>query len=602
MNIRVCDLIADFIAKKNVDHVFMVSGGGLLFLTDGLYQCQKLKAVCCHHEQAAAMAAVGYAKYKGFGCAYVTTGCGGTNSVTGVLNAWQDNTSCMFISGQCKRKETIRYRNLNIRQLGVQEADIVSIVEPITKYAVMLDDPQKTLYELEKAYFLAKEGRPGPVWIDVPMDVQSAWIETDDLPHYPQPAPPAWNADLSALRNALAAAERPILLVGGGVRLSGTQTAFQSFVEQYHLPFVCSRMGTDVLPTTHPLNIGRIGNKGTRGANLALQNADLVLVLGSRLSVSSTGQEYPYFVRGGKVHVVDIDAEEHKKQTVHIDAFYHMDLRCFFRRIGELSLQNISSWTERCVSWREKYPVCQPEYYHSELVNLYVFMEELSELLRPDSVVVGDAGSAVYVPPQALKTTENSQRYITSGGQAEMGFTLPAAIGISAARRNQEVLAITGDGSLQMNIQELQTLKYYQFPVKLFVWNNNGYLSIRASQSRMFDGRKIGTDASNGLSFPDLRKLAEAYGIKYVNIPNTAALRKGLRKTLAYNEPVICEVMCIPDQPIVPSVSSRQLEDGTLISCPLEDMSPFLPRDEFKREMIVKPIGDEHGALKDGSK
>jgi len=589
---RVCDLVAQYLSEHNVKKIFMVSGGGLLFLTDGLYRSENLYAVCCHHEQAAAMAAVGYARYSGFGCAYVTTGCGGTNAITGVLNAWQDNIPCLFISGQCKRKETIRYRGLPIRQLGVQEADIVSIVESITKYSVMVDDPQKILYELEKCYFLAREGRPGPVWLDIPMDVQSAEVETEQLVHYAPPAPPEWDEDLSELKEELAKAARPIIIAGGGIRLSGTREEFKNFVEKHHIPFVCSRMGTDVLPTLHPLNIGRIGNKGMRGANFALQNADFVLVLGSRLSVSSTGQEYEYFARAAKVYVIDVDAEEHKKETVHIERFYHLDLRRFFSCIQNMPAINTKAWTERCVRWREKYPACLPEYYQSELINVYVFIEELSKQLRSDSVIVSDTGSTIYVPPQALKTSSPHQRYITSGAQAEMGFALPAAVGVSIAGNRREVFALTGDGGLQMNIQELQTIKYYDLPVKLFVWNNNGYLSIRSSQSRLFNGRKIGTDSSNGISFPNLEKIAWAYDLMYVRIPNTASLPEKLQAVIDYDGPVVCEVMCIPDQPIIPAVESRVLADGRLVSCPLEDMSPFLPRDEFRSEMIIKPVNE----------
>lgn len=592
MKIRVCDLVAQYLANHGIKQVFMVSGGGLLFLTDGLYQSPDIETVCCHHEQAAAMAAVGYARYKGLGCAYVTTGCGGTNAVTGVLNAWQDNIPCIFISGQCKRKETIRYRNLPIRQLGVQEADIVSIVHPITKYACMLDDPGKALYELEKALFLAKDGRPGPVWLDIPMDVQSALIDLEHVQHFIPPEPPCWEDDLTELKKELASAKRPVIIAGGGIRLSETCEEFRYFVEKHNIPFVCSRMGTDVLPTLHPLNIGRIGNKGMRSANFTLQNADLVLVLGSRLSVSSTGQEYEYFAREARVHVVDIDEEEHQKNTVHIERFYHMDLRRFFKCMEDMPPVNVSLWTEKCIYWREKYPVCLSEYYKSELINVYAFVEELSKQLRADSVIVSDTGSTIYVPPQTLKTSTSQQRYITSGAQAEMGFALPAATGVSMADNRREVLVLTGDGGLQMNIQELQTIKHYQLPVKLFVWNNNGYLSIRASQDKLCNGRKIGTDPSNGVSFPDLEKIAWAYGLKYVRIPNTASIAGGIRETLQYSGPVVCEVMCIPNQRIIPAVEARVREDGTLASSPLEDMSPFLPRDEFLSEMIIKPVSE----------
>lgn len=592
MEMRVCDLIAQYLSSHNVKQVFMVSGGGSLFLTDGLYGCPSIEAVCCHHEQAAAMAAVGYARYKGFGCAYVTTGCGGTNAVTGVLNAWQDNIPCIFISGQCKRKETVRYQNLPIRQLGVQEADIVSIVQSITKYAHMLEDPQNILYELEKGFFLAKDGRPGPVWLDIPMDVQSSHIDIEHMRHFIPPDTPCWDEDLIELKEDLTKAKRPIIIAGGGIRLSETREEFQRFVERFNIPFVCSRMGTDVLPTLHPLNIGRIGNKGMRSANFALQNADLVLVLGSRLSVSSTGQEYEYFAREAKVYVIDIDEEEHKKNTVHIERFYLLDLRRFFKCMEDMPQINIDQWTEKCMYWHKKYVVCLPEYYESELVNVYVFVEELSKQLRVDSVIVSDTGSTIYVPPQTLKTFTLQQRYITSGAQAEMGFALPAAVGISMADNKREVFVLTGDGGLQMNIQELQTIKHYHLPIKIFVWNNNGYLSIRASQDKLCHGRKIGTDPSNGVSFPNLEKIAWAYDLRYIRISNTASIADGIRETLLCTEPVVCEVMCIPNQRILPAVEARVREDGTLASSPLEDMSPFLSRDEFLSEMIIRPVSE----------
>lgn len=593
MRLRVCDLIAARIAQENVDRVFMVSGGGLLYLTDGLYQAENLNVICCHHEQAAAMAAVGYAKYKGFGCAYVTTGCGGTNAVTGVLDAWQDNAACLFVSGQCKRKETIRYRGLNIRQLGVQEADIVEIVKPITKYAVMITDPENALFELEKAIYIAKEGRQGPCWIDVPMDIQSAWVDTEKLQHYVPEEKPISSIDLSELKQDLKNAKRPVILAGGGIRKSGTVEQFRNFVRKHQIPVVWSRLGADALPTTDSLNIGSIGNKGIRSANFAVQNADLVLVLGSRLSVSSTGQEYHYFARKAKVVVVDIDQKEHQKNTVHIEKLYNMDLKDFFQKTQEFPIQNYDSWVKQCQKWFQQYPVCLPEYYDTELVNLYAFVEELSKQLREQDVLVTDSGSTSYVPPQAMKMRGEYQRYITASAQGEMGFALPASIGVSAARGGGETLAIIGDGSFQMNIQELQTLKYNEFPVKLFIWNNDGYLSIRSSQNRMFDGRQIGTDSRNGVSFPNLEKISEAYGLKYIQISNTAMLAEKIKEVLAYEGPVLCEVMCLPNQQIAPTVSSRQLEDGTLVSSPIEDMAPFLPREELAKQMLIPMVTEE---------
>ena len=593
---RVCDYIANYIYENGIHDVFMVSGGGLMFLTDGLACKKQMNVICCHHEQAVAMAACAYGKYKGMGCGYVTTGCGGTNAMTGLLNEWQDNTRCIFISGQCKRKETLRNVGVATRQIGVQEADIVALVEPITKYAVMINNPYDIRYHMEKAFYLARHGRPGPVWIDVPMDIQSYELGENELRGFSadeliKEKETATDKEIQNIVKDFTTAKRPIIIAGQGIRLSGAIDRFEKLVHNHNIPFVCSRMGTDVLPTEDTLNIGRIGNKGTRAANFAVQNADYVLALGSRLSVSSTGQQYEYFAREAKVVVVDIDKYEHTKNTVHIDRVVNADIADVLEKLKLPENLVYDDWRNKCLHWKKKYPVCIPQYYDStEGINMYVFIEELSKVFRKDSVLIGDAGSAVYVPAQGIKTTTKEQRYITSGAQAEMGFSLPAAVGVSVARGKGEVLAVTGDGSLQMNIQELQTLKYYQFPIKLFVWNNDGYLSIRATQRKFFKGRFIGTDATSGVSFPDLQKIADAYGIRYCRIDEVATIHEKLLEVMAYNEPVICEVMCIRDQAVVPTISSKQLADGTLVSMPPEDMYPFLDREEFLREMIVKPL------------
>lgn len=598
---RVCDLIADFIKKQGIDDVFMVSGGGVMFLTDGLACNSLLNKVCCHHEQAAAMAAVSYAKYRGMGCAYVTTGCGGTNTMTGVLNAWQDNVPCIFISGQCKRKETVSYIGLPIRQVGVQEADIVELVKPITKYSVMINHAEDTLYHMEKACYLAKSGRPGPVWIDVPMDIQSADIDAEKVRHFsPTELKPEktevseW--ELSSLIRDLKRANRPIIVAGHGIRLAGAVEKFYELVHKHKIPVVCSRMGLDVLPTMDELDIGRIGNKGTRAANFAVQNADLVIAIGSRLSVSSTGQQYEFFAREAKVIAIDIDRFEHMKNTVHVDEVIVADAKNVIEALlssREMDDFSAKEWAERCKAWKEKYPVCLPEYEDdTNGINMYKFVDKLSDHLREDDVVVTDAGSAVYVPAQGIRTYARTQRYITSGAQAEMGFTLPAVVGASVAVGGRQAIGITGDGSFQMNLQELQTIVHNKLPVKLFVWNNDGYLSIRATQNKFFDGRFIGTDKTSGVSFPDLSKIAYAYGISYVRMEKINQMDEQFERIMAMDEPVLCEVMSIRDQLVMPSVSSKKLADGKLVSKPIEDMFPFLPREEFESEMIVEPIAE----------
>jgi acetolactate synthase I/II/III large subunit len=593
--IRVTDYIANFIYKKGIEEVFMLTGGGAMFLDDGVAKHPKLKAICNHHEQACAMGAVGYAKYKGLAAAYFTTGCGGTNAVTGLLDAWQDNVSCLFFSGQVKRKETTRNSGLKLRGFGVQEADIIPIVESISKYAVMVNDPLKIAYHLEKAYFLATTGRKGPVWIDVPMDIQSARIEEDKLEHFNpysvksvQMIPSTSQIDL--FKSKLETAQRPVILAGNGIRLSGAVEEFKAFIHEYNIPVVVTYLGIDFLQSTDPLFVGRAGTKGDRAGNFALQNSDLILSIGCRLCVSVIGFEYDLFAREAELLVVDIDEEEHKKDTVKIDHFLQSDAKEFFQAMPPTTQKADQEWVDKCLKWRDQWPICLPEYKNEkDGINMYFFMDQLSNQLRKDDVVVSDAGSAIFVVSQSLKIY-SEQRYITSGGQADMGFSIPAAIGACIAKKSTDVIAITGDGSFQLNIQELQTIVYLNLPIKIFVWNNNGYLSIRASQQKFFEGRFIGTDSSNGVSFPELEKIADAYGIKFNKVSNNSELKYTIEQVLNFKGPVLCEVIVPPDQAVIPVASSSQKTDGTIISKPLEDMFPFLDRKTFYSEMLVKPV------------
>lgn len=541
------------------------------------------------------MAAVGYAKLRNsYASAMVTTGCGATNAITGLLDAWQDNVPCIFVSGQVKRKETCYNAKVPLRQFGVQEANIVAVVTPLTKYAVMINEPQDTLYELEKAAYLAKSGRPGPVWIDVPLDVQGATVDLDTLRHYSPdeqklPAPTAH--DLTALQQRLAVAQRPIIIAGNGIRLGGAEAQFRAFVEQSQLPVAVSYLAVDLLPSDHPQYVGRLGIKGDRAGNFAVQNADLVITIGCHLSVALTGFEYELFAREADHVVVDIDPDEHRKNTVKIDQFIHSDVGAFFTAMSA-PRPNWHNWGDTCRKWRAQWPVCLPEYADDKAgINKYYFIEKLKEHLPEDGAVVSDAGSSYYVTSQALNIRAR-QRYVTSGAQADMGFTLPAAIGVCAANPHIEVIGITGDGSLQMNIQELQTMIHHRFSLKLVVWNNNGYLSIRATQKKFFAGREIGTDAASGISFPDTGRIATAYGIAYHRVSAASALDEALNKMMTTPGPFILEVICPENQEIVPTASSKKLPDGRMVSKPLEDMYPFLERDEFLSNMIVKPLDE----------
>lgn len=594
---RVTDYIADFLAKNGVDTIFQVSGGGMMFLLDSVGRHSDIKVVCNHHEQASAMSALTYAKLNknGLGACFLTTGCGGTNALTGLLNAWQDNISCFLFSGQSKTSQTTALAGTALRQFGVQEADIVSVAKPMSKYAVMITDANDIAYHLEKALFLAKSGRSGPVWIDVPMDIQGAFVDPDNIRHFDAksegllPETKSHKEELAKLATLLEKSKRPLIIAGQGIRLSNTIPQFNKFLEKYQIPFVGTYLAVDYTEYQNPLFVGTIGVKGTRAGNFAMQNADLVLVLGSRLSVSCVGYDYHQFAREGKVIVVDIDKEEHQKKTIKIDILINADLKDFFAEFSYDKKPEIKNWQDQCLLWKNTYPVCLPEYETSELVNQYYFMEVLCRNLGDDDIVISDAGSAFYVASQAIKV-QKKQRYITSGAQAEMGYTMPAIIGAQYGNPKAKIIGITGEGSFQMNIQELQTIIHEKLPVKLFVWNNGGYLSIKATQDKFFNGFRVGVDETSGISFPDLEKIAMAYGVKFIKIKSTKDLEKGIQDVLNFNGAVLCEVICDPDQMVVPTLSSYKNQEGKIVSRPLEDLFPFLDREEFKRNMIIKPI------------
>jgi acetolactate synthase-1/2/3 large subunit len=542
VKVRVVDYIVNKINELGVEHVFTITGGGAMFLNDAVLRHPNVSAICGHHEQASAMSAVGYSKYSGkLGVVMPTTGCGATNTLTGLLDGWQDNVPMLFISGQVNSHQTMDNYDIPLRQIGVQEADIVKIVESITKYAVMVKKSTEIRYHLEKAIHEAFSGRPGPVWLDLPLDIQSAMIDPDELKPF-VPEKEERTQKFSEITELFSNASRPVILVGNGVRLAGAEKEFEEYVNKYQIPVVNTYLAADLLPTDNPLNIGRVGIKGNRAANFALQNADLVLAIGTRLGVPVTGYKCP------------------------------------------------DSWRETCVNWKEKWPVYLPEHDDdSDGISFYRFMKSLSETSRSDDVFVSDAGSAYYVASQAVHIRDE-QRYITSGAQADMGFTLPACIGVSVSNNFKPVVGIVGDGSFQLNIQELQTMVHNKIPVKMFVWNNNGYLSIRTTQRKFFDDGFIGTDVKSGVSFPELEKIADAYGVSYTKATKVKKLNEVITETLETDGPVICEVMCKEWDAVLPTIGSKKLPNGKMFSRPLEDMFPFLTREEFYSNMIVKPL------------
>ncbi|MFZ3372895.1 MAG: thiamine pyrophosphate-binding protein [Desulfitobacteriaceae bacterium] len=600
---KLSDYVIEFLEQHNVKDVFMVTGGGCMHLVDSFGKSTKIKYTCTHHEQGSAMAAEAYAKMMGdLGVCLVTSGPGGTNTVTGLLGAFQDSVPCLFLSGQSKRQQTVYNSNIDtLRQFGVQEVNIIPIVESITKYAAMINQPEMIKYHLEKAIYLAKSGRPGPVWLDIPLDIQSAQIDEENLESFDANEEklacdflPS-ETDLNSITELLQNSRRPVVIAGHGIRLAHACKEFRQFIELNNLPVVTPIMGIDVLPSDHPNYIGRIGTKGTRAGNFAMQNADLILSIGSRLSVSVVGHEYGLFAREAQIIVVDIDPQEHQKKTINIDMFVNADAKAFVEMMnlktqGQMGKKN-KGWLRVCNDWKEKYPVCLPEYQISEKINFYYFVDQLTKNMSAEVPVISDAGSAFYVVSQAINVQEN-QRYITSGAIATMGFGLPAAIGVCIANVNKPVVSITGDGSFQQNIQELQTIAHHNLPTKIFVINNNGYLSIKQTQSKFFNGRCVGESSLSGVSFPKTEKIADAYEIKYIRINDNSQLIDRIKETLNYDGPVICEVMTDEDQLVIPTNSAYIKLDGTMISKPLEDMFPFLDREEFLANMIVEPINE----------
>ncbi len=598
--IRVSEYIATFISDQlGLKDIFMLSGAGSMHLTDGVACNPKLRAICVHHEQSASMALEAYARTnENFAVGYFSTGPAALNALTGLGGAWQDTVPCLFISGNVKRSTCSHTEGVpGLRQFGVQELDIIPVVSSLCKYAVHLTKPEMIRYELEKAVSIAKSGRPGPVWLDIPMDVQSAYIDPDTLPSFSsiEQQPTASQEDTDYVVKLLINAQRPVIIAGRGVRLAGARALLKDLAVDFNIPVVTPYLGIDNLRHDLEAYIGKTGVKGDRPANFAMQNSDLILAIGTSLHITVVGYEYEQFARDAKKVVIDIDLTSHLKKTIKIDRMIESDARYalteIVAKLHKLKFKNPRDWLDRCVAWKNKYPVCLPEYKNTVgAINVYSFMDRLSALASSGDVFIGDAGSAIYAVSQGVKLVCDNQRYIPSSSMATMGYTVPAAIGVSAALGDKRVLAITGDGSLQQNIQELQTYLHYKLPIKLFIWNNDGYLSIRASQKNYFEGRYIGEGARSGVSIPDTLKIAEAYGITAARVKDLGELDQAIKKALDHEGPYILEVMTPPEQPIIPTVSSRVNSDGSMSSRPLEDMAPFLEREEYLKNMIVPTI------------
>ena len=595
---RVADYIFKFLADRGTEHVFLVTGGGAMFLNDAAGREKRLKYICNLHEQACAISAEGYARVTGKpGVICVTTGPGGTNAVTGVAGAWLDSIPMIIISGQIKRETCMAsYPELNLRQLGDQELNIVDVVKPITKYAVMVREPEDIKYELEKAYTLAVSGRPGPVWLDIPLDIQSAELPEKELRSY-TPDRKEFHPDISGdlldqIINQLRKASRPAIVCGIGVRHAGAVEKLISFAEKQHIPVLTSISGVDIIESNHPLFFGRPGILGERCANFVMQNSDLLLVIGTRMGIRIIGYAYEKVAREACKIMVDIDPAELAKPTFRPDIALCADAGDFL----DLMLENApekhadrSGWLAYCRRMKEQYPVITAEHRKvTDWVSSYVFPELVGKLCRDNSIIVTGNGIAYTSTFQAVPLRKGI-RMFSNEACASMGYGLPAAIGAAFAGKGREVICLTGDGSIQMNIQELQTLKNYALPVKLFVYNNDGYLSIKLTQKSFFNGHFVGSDPGSGVILPDMEKLAAAYGLPYYRLRNNQEAEELLAEILASDGPVVTEVMLDPFEVPGPKAASKRLPDGRMVSAPLEDLAPFLPREEFLANMIIAP-------------
>ncbi|NTV66185.1 MAG: thiamine pyrophosphate-binding protein [Chlorobaculum sp.] len=595
---RVADYIAQFIAEheQTAKTVFMVSGGGNMHLIDALGRNGKLRYVCNHHEQACAIAAEGYARVSNkIGIAYVTTGPGGTNAITGVMGAWVDSIPMMIISGQVKFQTTIASQpELKLRQLGDQEINIVDIVRPITKYAVMITDKNSIRYHLEKAVYEAKNGRPGPVWLDVPLDIQGAQIDPESLEGFVPPVETVYDLKIDQVAAALKVAKRPVMIAGNGIALSGAVSEFRALAEKLGIPVLGTFARYDIVKEDNPCYAGRFGTIGHRAGNFAVQNSDLVIALGARLNIRAISYNWEYFGREAIKVVVDIDENELKKHTIEVDIPVLADAGVFIRALDGAveAMPEHRDWMAQCRRYRETFPTIVEERQKvEEAVDSYNFFDLLSEIADENAVFVFGNGTACVSSYQSLRL-KRAQNIVANSGCASMGYDLPAAIGVCYAAPDRQIICVTGDGSMQMNIQELQTIVHNRLPIKLFVLNNEGYISIRNTQKGFFKGHFVGCEAGSGVSCPDTLKIASAYGLKSTRIENQNRLSEQLDTVLSGDDSVVCEVMLNPDEKMEPKLSSEVKPDGRIVSKPLEDMFPFLDRAVFNKQMIIETIDE----------
>lgn len=655
MKMKVSDYIAKKLVEEGISDVFMITGGGAMHLDDGLGHEPGLHCIFNHHEQACAIAAESYARiHNKIAAVCVTTGPGGTNAITGVVGGWLDSIPMLILSGQVRYDTTARSTGLDIRALGDQEFDITKSIDCMTKYSEMMIDPLRVRYCLEKALYLAQVGRPGPCWLDIPLNVQGAYVETDELMGFDKndyeaggtgwsahgsgcdgcglcmmnkiegkaapipedeagkgerrvPLAPSVSVDMAReIVKKIREAKRPVINAGNGIRIGKAYDVFARVVDRLGIPVVTGWNSIDCMYDEHPLYVGRAGNMGDRAGNFAIQNSDLILSLGSRLSIRQVGYNYETWAREAYVICNDIDAEELKKPTIHVDMPVHADVKDLLEKLeivleveevtpggGPKDKEAADWWVKRCQEWKAKYPVVQKKHYEAgedRPANVYAAIKEISRRLEEDQITVVGNGSACVVGGHGYEI-KKGQRFISNSAIASMGYDLPAAIGACVADHTKDIILVTGDGSIQMNLQELQTIIHHRMPIKIFLINNGGYHSIRQTQRTHFHEPLVGIGVdSHDLSFPSMEKLAWAYGYPYISAHNNNELGDAVEKTLAMEGPVICEIFVDMDQNFEPKAAAKMMPDGNMVSVPLEDLAPFLPEEELAENMIIPMI------------
>jgi len=588
--VKVSDLIVKFFEDKGVQHVFLLSGGMMMNLLDSVSRSEQIKYICNHHEQAAAMAAEAYARVKNeVAVCYATSGPGATNTITGIAGAWLDSTPVVYLTGQSRTSLTVMGSGIkDLRMLGNFEVNIAEIVKPITKYAVFLNDPNEVLYHLEKAYYLASTGRPGPVLLDVPLDVQGASVDEDQLKHFIVPQLSEISVDLGIIKSELQNFLRPLIIGGHGISVANQVEKFRELVQHLNIPVVTTPLANDLMPYDNSLYVGRVGLRGNRAGNFAVQSADVIITIGTSLHITTTGYEQEDFAPNAKKIVIDLDAAVLKKNQdisqIQIQADVATVLDYMNTNIEPLALPE---WISQLQSWKQKFPIInEPHLREGNEINTYHLMDLLSKSLKGDEILLTDAGSLYYITGQAFLAKKN-QRVIISGALGAMGYALPASIGAAVAAPDKDIICVTGDGSMQLNVQELQTVVHYNLNCKIIVINNKGYASIRNSQGAFTGGRLAGSSEDTGVTFPDWGKLANAYRIPFISESRFDHLESTFSKMLSEKGPLLIEIIVPENVTMIPAVTSVRLPNGSFKSNRLHEMVPELSEEQLREANVT---------------